>query len=793
MSNASSAPPPQMSSMSSMPQRHAPEPPPDGSSVGPSIKLVLPVALLLIAFCTFAWRSNSEPPRDFAAGTGFTAAAGLATLGELLQENAPHPVGSALHATVRDRILAILRTAGYEPKVDAGLHCNAWRGCAFVQNIIAIRRGTSSALAVMASAHYDSVPAGPGAGDDGSGTAILLELAKDLARRPQPQNDVILLISDGEELGLFGAHAFAARDPDMKRVAALVNLEARGAGGPSVMFETGNGNAELMKLYAKAVARPVANSLAFEIYKRLPNNTDFTVYRNQGVIGFNLAFVGKASLYHTPLDDLAHLDRDTLQHQGDNAFALVHALADSNLASIKSEEDASYFDVFGRLLVQWPAQWNLPAAGVAFLLVLLLMLLRRRQLRGALSTIAWSLFAVGGSLLLLGGLGYGLAYPLGRWPGAMLLDHAMPWPARAALLFAALLVALLIATPIGKRQAAGAATTAATWAVWLVMSALALALAVAVPGAAYVLIVPCAAFAVLAFAFLLSSVPGALFWASAVGFVAIAFFWTGLFLMFESALGFSQAMIKLLALAPLTWAAVPVFAGAFARPGARAALPILLVFAGAGAASAAAALVPAVTPDTPRGIALMYQDDGNGQPRWVVDGNDDPTAYLDAAGFPKEKTSFYLLGILAVEDRSKPATAQPLPPPTFAVTGDTKNAAGQRVLAGTLRLPAESLAGGLTIGPKSGLLGLRVEGQVVWSETDLASGAARSARLAGVSGKDLAIELTLAADAKGPIVVYQRSPLPESAELRALTTARPADATTVHFGDAAIILRRIPL
>jgi hypothetical protein len=757
-------------------------------SLGPSIKLVLPLMLIGIAVCAFGWRSLTEAPAT-PANTGFTATAGMATLSELLQEQAPHPVGSALHATVRDRILAVLRTAGYEPKVEPTLQCTARHGCGWVQNIVAIRRGSDSTRAVMVSAHYDSVPAGPGAGDDGAGIAILLELARDLARRPQQRNDVVFLISDAEEVGLLGAHAFLQRNAEMQRIPVMINLEARGASGPSVMFETGNGNAELMKLYAKAVARPVANSLAFEIYKRLPNGTDFTVYRNRGVIGFNLAFIGKASLYHTPLDDLAHLDRATMQHHGDNAFALAFALAAADLGALASPEDASYFDVFGRLLVQWPAKWNLPAAAVALLMILLLMLLRRRQLGGTAGSIAWALFAVVAPLILLGGLGHGLSYPLGHWPAALQLDHPMPWPGRAALLVAAVLVALLVAAPIGKKQA----PLIATWAVWLVMSALAVFLSITVPGAAYTLLLPCAAFAVVAFALLLTGVPGALFWASSIGFVLAAFFWTGTLTMFESALGFSQSMTKLLALAPLTWAAIPVAAGSFARPGARASLPILIAAAGMIAAAAAAALVPPVTPDTPRGIALVYHEDGGGSPRWFTHTTDDATAYLDAAGFGKELVPVTFHGQVAIAARGKPAADQQLPPPTFARTGDIQNSAGQRVLTGTLHLPAESLAGGLTINRNSGLLGLRIEGQQVWSETDLAGGGARTARLSGLSGRNLTIELTLAPGAKGPIIIYQRSMLAESAELRGLTTARPADATTFGYGDCAVVLRRIPL
>lgn len=766
------------------------------AGTAPPIRVVLPLAIVVIAACMFGWRSMDHAP-SAAAGTGFTAKAGMATLSELLQEQAPHPVGSQLHGVVRDRIVETLRAAGYEPKIDAALQCSARFGCAWVQNIAAVRKGSDSTRAVVVSAHYDSVPAGPGVSDDGVGTAIILELAKELAKRPPPRNDVLFWISDAEELGLFGAQAFLARDPDLKRVPVMVNLEARGAGGPSVMFETGDGNAQLMQLYGKAVAHPVANSLAFEIYKRLPNGTDFTVYRNHGVVGFNLAYIGKASLYHTPLDNLTHLEQSTLQHHGDNAYALVTALAAADLSSIKSDHDASYFDVFGRYLVQWPALWNLPIAGAALLAVLLLLFVRRRQLGGGLRAVLWSLATLLLPLGLSAGAGYGLAYPLGIWPGALQLDHPMPWPGRAALLFAAVLAALITGTVIARRGAA----LIATLSVWLVLAALGVYLAFKVPGASYALQWPAAAFAIAAVGLLLVGRGDALFWASALGFLGMAFFWTGHMTALESTLGFSQSMFKMLALAPLTWAAVPVVALSLARPGARAALPILIAAAGAIAAAAAAALVPAITAEVPRGINVMYQDDGNGPPRWVTDSVDrmpspQERAFLDSAGFAKEPHRFYHLGFRALTTRAKPATELHLPPPTFqpaAAEVPVTDSAGRRVVTGVLRLPPESLAGGITIGEGSGLVGLRVDGQQVWGATDLADGEPRSARLAGVSGKPLAIELTLEPGAKGPILVYARSPLPDSAEGHELRAKRPAEATPFGYGDCAIVIRKLPL
>jgi len=268
------------------------------------------------------------------ADTAFSEEHAFATLSGLLKEQRPHTAGSPENAVVRDRIVAELRSAGYAPELQAVLQCDPGGrnpGCTAVENIIALHKGTGDGKAVLASAHYDSVPAGPGVGDDGVGVAVTLELARAFAGRTT-RNDVIFLITDGEESGLRGALAFARRHPLMRHVGAVVNADARGASGPSVMFETGPGNARLMDLYAHAVARPVANSVAYEIYKLLPNDTDFTIYRKLGLSGFNFAFTNSASLYHSARDNLQYIDRKTVQHAGEHAFEVVGALADAGEA-----------------------------------------------------------------------------------------------------------------------------------------------------------------------------------------------------------------------------------------------------------------------------------------------------------------------------------------------------------------------------------------------------------------------------------------------------------------------------
>src|ERR1700720_2554296 len=314
------------------------------------------------------WQAQLIAPSG-TANTPFSEEHAFATLSRLLKEQRPHTAGSPENAVVRDRIIAELKLAGYAPEVQAVLQCGPAErnpGCTAIENIIAVHKGTGDGKAVLASAHYDSVPAGPGVSDDGTGVAVVLELARGFSAKTT-RNDVIFLLTDGEETGLSGARAFAERHPLMRRVGVVVNFEARGASGPSMMFETGPGNARLMDLFAHAVARPSASSVSYEIYRLLPNDTDFSVYRKLGLSGFNFAFSNSASLYHSARDNLQYIDPRSLQHMGEHALEVVGVLADADLETLKSASDASFFDIFGLVTVLWPAAINGPIALVALL------------------------------------------------------------------------------------------------------------------------------------------------------------------------------------------------------------------------------------------------------------------------------------------------------------------------------------------------------------------------------------------------------------------------------------------
>jgi hypothetical protein len=314
--------------------------------------------------------------------TIFSASRAQAILEDLVGDGVPHPIGSAQNARVRERIVQRLTALGYTTELQTGLVCNDFGECGTPTNIVATY-GPAAAVkdAVLLAAHYDSVPAGPGASDDGAGAANLLEIARILTGVPARRHPIVLLLTDGEEAGLLGALLFTREHRLAAQVWAAVNMEARGVSGPSLMFETGTANAWLMHRYAAAMLTPITNSLFYLVYKTLPNNTDFTVFKAASYQGFNFAFIGDVADYHTPLDSVAHISPSTLQHQGDNALSAVLALADS--ADVRPPaQDSVFFDVFARGVVVWPAAWTLPAALLAALLLMAeaIILNRRGQL-----------------------------------------------------------------------------------------------------------------------------------------------------------------------------------------------------------------------------------------------------------------------------------------------------------------------------------------------------------------------------------------------------------------------------
>lgn len=245
---------------------------------------------------------------------------------------------------LRDRSRAVLKVWGV-PDSDTVMATN-------IVGVLPGRNRDQPAVAIMA--HYDTVSASPGAADDGAGVVAALEIARAITAGAVPERDLVVLLTDAEEVGLEGARGFFERHPLAKRIGVVINMEARGGGGRAAMFETGNDNGAMMALFRRSVANPSTDSLGVFIYKVLPNDTDYTIPRQQGIAGFNFALLGRSGLYHSPLATVAALDPGSLQHLGAQALDLTRALLDVPQLPGKAP-DSVFADLFGKTMLIYPS------------------------------------------------------------------------------------------------------------------------------------------------------------------------------------------------------------------------------------------------------------------------------------------------------------------------------------------------------------------------------------------------------------------------------------------------------
>ena len=141
-----------------------------------------------------------------------------------------------------------------------------------------------------------------------------------------------------------------------------------------MLMEVNQGNAEMIKGFSAANTEyPVSNSLMYSIYKMLPNDTDLTVFREQGNIpGFNFAFIDNHFNYHTEQDIVSNLSPKTLKHQGTYLMPLLNYFSNANLNTLNSKEDYVYFNIPFYFVI-YPFKWIIPMlllTIIAFLIIL---------------------------------------------------------------------------------------------------------------------------------------------------------------------------------------------------------------------------------------------------------------------------------------------------------------------------------------------------------------------------------------------------------------------------------------
>jgi hypothetical protein len=415
-------------------------------------------AILLAAF---AITTPAPAPAD-APATAFSATRAMEDVREIAR--APHPTGSAESARVVAYLAQRLRSLGMEVTTssgpiseDARKHLDSWRGSEApapdAVNLIATLPGRDPGKpAVLLMAHHDSVWGSPGAADDAAGVAAILETVRAIrASGAQPERTLMVLFTDAEELGLDGAKHFFAQEAVRAQVGVIVNLEARGGGGRASMFETGNANGAMIDLLARSVSRPVGTSLSVFVYNMMPNSTDYTVAKRQGVPGFNFGFAGRPGLYHSPLATPNALDQGSLQDIGRQALDLARGLlAAPELPG--PAPDRVFYDLFGLVLLAYAGWigWLILAVAVAAYAYAGRGVTTLRELgRGAGATLA--LIAVSGLFLFLGNLASGADGKVNYYDRLA----AIPRLEVQALLLCLAALALIAALLLHRRALAG--------------------------------------------------------------------------------------------------------------------------------------------------------------------------------------------------------------------------------------------------------------------------------------------------------------------------------------------------
>ncbi len=401
----------------------------------------------------------------------------------------PHPAGSDANRAVRDYIVAELKALGCAPQVQRQAVHFAPGRASTVENVLARVPGTASTGAIVLAGHYDSVAFGPGAADDTSAVAVLLETLRAVSAAPPLKNDLIFLFTDGEEsrkhggVGCRGAYAFVNHHPWAKDTALVLNFDASGTSGPSYMYETGPKHGWLIAQLAAADCAPVSNSWMYDFYSRMPLDSDFTRFRQRGIPGLNFAFIDGVRRYHTALDTPDNLNPVSVQHHGACALGLARHFGAMTLGELDGP-DLVYFNTVGYRLAWYPRAWVWPLNALALLLLagaLAFGLWRGalawpRIVHGAVGLLAWVILgAIAAAVILLAGFRFYWIYVLDNSAslagGGLLLGGAgyLYWLRRA------------------DRDTTGASTFAGALLLW---AAACIGVSLVFPGASYLFVWP---------------------------------------------------------------------------------------------------------------------------------------------------------------------------------------------------------------------------------------------------------------------------------------------------------------
>jgi hypothetical protein len=718
---------------------------------------------------------TNQPPEVRGPNTPadeFSATRAALILEKLLAENQPHPVGSALNRIIKQRIIDELESYGLSTSEQKTFACAARHlSCAWVENVIAIIPGKEETPYITLMAHYDSVPMAPGAGDDGAGVAAILETAKILAGSGPSRNPILVLITDAEEVGLIGAEAFFNQHPLADKTGVVLNYEGSGSTGVSQLLRTGRDNHSLVNAYGDVTGPVNGNSLANEIFKRMPNDTDFSVAMRAGKQGIDFAFAAERNHYHTPLDTIENLDLRTLQHHGENLLPLVRHLADMDLDSLETG-DLNYANLLGMWL-----QWS---AGTTWLLIIL-----------CVALLAYSTFHYRDQIRITSQLLAILAIPLtisfavtaiallsfkliSLYHGTLVSWPAHDWGYRLVLFFSPLVVGLPIAT-WSNRKLNFITALHGSWCFWLIMTTL---LAIFLPAAVSVLMVPTFCGSLLLAATCVNPKPqfNSLLMAMAVGIAAIPSL--GLVLPLETSQGYRLIAGTLPSLALFMVVLWPLVRGIGVR---ESFLMTGLLFA---TGMLAALSLPLYSTDRPQHVNIAYIHNNAENKAWIslVSADPLPEPMLALHAFEENPRLLYP-GFSSNDRPTTGVTPANLKLPQLIIE-DIQQGQEHREVYARFESRRQANFARLLIPSNPMIKRVLVDGfEIPLQDQDEDY---YSLRLAGVPQSGFSLQMTIAGNQSAQVYAGDlTTELPEVAN--DLYNARSPFATPVHQGDLALV------
>jgi hypothetical protein len=763
----------------------------------PSIVIAATV-LVVVVIGLVTWRMQTPPPLPAdASPTRFSARRAVGILQQFLAEGQPRPAGSAANATLRGCIASRLQELGYVVEIEHSVSCTGISArmsqCAPVYNIVAHLPGEMVNKAVLLVTHYDSAAASPGASDDGAGVAALMEIARILKLDPPGLNPVMLLITDGEEDYDMGARAFMDNSPWSDKIGVVINLEARGTSGQSLMFETSPDNNWLIAAYSSVVPNPATSALMVEAYRATGSGTDLTIFIDAGIPGVNLAFTNGIARYHTPLDNLSNINPGSLQQQGDTALALARALVQLNLTHPPTG-DAAYMDLLGLGVIHWPASWSLPLAILALLILLVTTILMIRNSELGILAVVLGFIAPLCVLVLAVGLGYIITWLVPAITHSSAPWTAYPLPIRIALWCGALLCTGMVSAMMGRRVG----WWGFSLGLWLCWALLAVLLSLVMPGAAILFLLPVMVSALAIAVVVLSplrQIPVARAIALLVPFVLAGIVWLPSALHFEATVGFAMSPVIMGMTGLVTITLLPCLALPKGQTTWRRSL-IIITAAATLISTVIALLVPPYSAANPQPLNLYhFEDRDTGRAAWIsIPFNDRTPLSLNTvfnspaqAVFPWTSNQYFTI----------PSELTSLAAPDLQVLSDSLSCRQRSV---TVRLESSRAPREFDLRiPLASLASLSVAGQTYTvtapsQPPDPTDTWSQYYHFYCFGSECNGLEVTLNLTSPNPVemlIADRTSGLPPGAEC--LLELRDPLAVPIHEGDETVILKRVKL